>query len=56
MQYDRFQDQLHIWFVWVIANTVGYGLGWAMGELLGRFAPRRLVGRSGTWLAGTSLS
>jgi hypothetical protein len=29
------QTKINIWFAWLIANAIGLGLGWALGELVG---------------------
>ena len=36
MHYDRLQDQINLWFLWVLALSTGCAIGWAAGEWFGR--------------------
>lgn len=47
IKYDRLQDQINLWLLWVLAITLGCALGWASGESLGR-----LVFHSFGWTLG----
>jgi hypothetical protein len=49
--FERTRRQALFWLMWVIANSLGLALGWAVGETLGQ-----LVGKTINWPLGITVA